>query len=728
MGFPAGKYCAFYPAQGAFCIDFTGLTAYDGGNENDMKRRAFFAARQGEKHHISARRLPVPAGKGQHMEMKKDLSAILPDGRGFDFWEVNEEGQPRAVYDRVLHVNGAHPAADDGNEGSEERPFRTIGAAAKIATPGTRVLVHGGIYRECVRPAMGGESPERMISYEAAGDGPVIIRASEEVTDFKPSEGWMLHREFGRATPAGGQREKVWEHDLDPDMFRGYNPFCAVNILHDRLFIEYEKTDMTTYLNRRGCVFCDGEALEQVPLYNGMAARDGTYWVEANGQKVHFRLKGDADPKNHRIEITVREQCFAPEIPFLSYIRVKGFICEHAATGAPVPQRGAISAYRGHHWIIEDCEVNWSNALAIDIGNECWHHAMDPDQIIGCSIVRRCRIRDAGVCGIAGLWAGHMLIEDNIIEGTGWQKMELSWEAGAIKLHNSVDGLIRRNIFRNTFRADHIWLDCGNVNNRITGNLFLDGIEQREAIFIECTREGVNLIDNNIIWNVEGRFDPKKIPDEPGSKGWYKLREDEYINGYGIYGEGTDRLYIVNNLIAKCRHSGYYLKPVPFRTGFDRGGTSRKARIFNNIFYDCGEAAIVMPTADNQSEGNLFVREKGGYLRVMYPEPEVCLNLKTWQEFYGFDQTGRNGWFDMVLDRETGTLTVKAAPDAPIGFPDTLKLMNYVTDPAGVPAVAPAAPVRCDYAGADRGEGNVTPGPFSKIAGKHAIFAVKERA
>ena len=721
MGFLAWKYCAFYPAQGAFCIDFTGLAAYDGGNENDMKRRAFFAARQGKSSIAAQGGNSVPAGKGQHMEMKKDLSAILPDGRGFDFWEVNEEGQPRAVYDRVLHVNGAHPAADDENDGSEERPFKTIGAAAKIAAPGTRVLVHGGIYRECVRPAMGGESPERMISYEAAGDGPVIIRASEEVKDFKPSEGWMLHREFGRATPAGGQGEKVWEHDLDPDMFRGYNPFCAVNILHDRLFIEYEKTDMTTYLNRRGCVFCDGEALEQVPLYNGMAARDGTYWVEANGQKVHFRLKGDADPKDHRIEITVREQCFAPEIPFLSYIRVKGFICEHAATGAPVPQRGAISAYRGHHWIIEDCEVNWSNALAIDIGNECWHHAMDPDQIIGCSIVRRCHIRDAGVCGIAGLWAGHMLIEDNIIEGTGWQKMELSWEAGAIKLHNSVDGLIRRNVFRNTFRADHIWLDCGNVNNRITGNLFLDGIEQREAIFIECTREGVNLIDNNIIWNVEGRFDPKKIPDEPGSKGWYKLREDEYINGYGIYGEGTDRLYIVNNLIAKCRHSGYYLKPVPFRTGFDRGGTSRKARIFNNIFYDCGEAAIVMPTADNQSEGNLFVREKGGYLRVMYPEPEVCLNLKTWQEFYGFDLTGRNGWFDMVLDRETGTLTVKTAPDAPIGFPDTLKMMNYVTDPAEVPAVAPAEPVRCDYAGADRGEGDVTPGPFETLAGVHKI-------
>lgn len=123
-------------------------------------------------------------------------------------------------------------------------------------------------------------------------------------------------------------------------------------------------------------------------------------------------------------------------------------------------------------------------------------------------------------------FAAHMLIEDNLIEGTGWQKMELSWEAGAIKLHNSVDGLIRHNVFRNTFRADHIWLDCGNENNRITGNLFLDGKEQREAIFIECTRDGINLIDNNIIWNVEDVLIRRRFRlslDQPAGTRWKNM-------------------------------------------------------------------------------------------------------------------------------------------------------------------------------------------------------------
>ena len=640
--------------------------------------------------------------------MAKDLTAILPNGESFHFWEQD------CPYSRTLYVDGRSPAASDENDGSEARPFKTIQRAADLAEPGTRVLIHGGVYRECVSPARGGDGPDSMIAYEAFGDGPVVIRASEEIHDFSPSTGWRIGMRMKKEDLEG---MRIYAHRLSPDMFRGYNPFCAVNILHDRLFIEYDKTDMTPYLNRRGCVFCDGKPLRQVALYHQLAQSDSTYWVEHNGQTVHFRLPQDADPRDHLIEVTVREQCFAPEEPFLSYIKLKGLICEHAATGAPVPQRGAISAHRGHHWVIEDCEVNWSNAVAIDIGNECWHHVEYPDQIIGYTVIRRCHIRDAGVCGIAGLNAHEVLIEDNIIEGTGWQKMELSWEAGAIKLHNSLNALFRRNLFLNTLRADHLWLDCNNENNRITAYLFLNGIQQREAIFIECTREGINLIDNNIIWNVEGRFDPAKIQREPGSSGWYKLRENDTVNGYAIYGEGTDRLHISHNLIGKCRYGGYFAKPVSFRMGgSDRGGTSRDARIFNNIFYECGESAITFPTADNEAEGNLYVRLRGGYLRVMYPEPENCLNLPAWQEFFGFDKTGRSGWFDIALDEEKGTVTASESEDAPGGYAFQTERLRFIRRTEDLPLVAPDPMVCVDYTGEKRPEGGVLPGPFASLA------------
>ncbi len=642
------------------------------------------------------------------MGEKMDFSAMLPDGRQFGFWEKEQQ------YKRELHVNGSHPEADDLGDGTIDRPFRTIQAAAAQADAGTRVWIHGGEYREWVHPCFGGTDAAHMVCYEAYGDGEVTIKASEQVTQFEKSSGWRMQENFGEILDT--ENIRIWQYRLEPELFRGYNPFCAVNVLHDRLFLEYDKTDMTSYLNRRGMVFCDGEPLLQVALYNGLSHRDGTYWVEANGQTVHFRLKGDADPADHIIEVTCREQCFAPEIPFLSYIRVKGITCAHAATGAPVPQRGAISAYRGHHWIIENCKVDWSNAVGIDVGNECWHHEIREDQQIGYSIVRGCSVLNAGVCGIAGLFAQNMLIEDNLIEGTGWQKMELSWEAGGIKLHNSVNGLIRRNLFKNTFRADHLWLDCGNENNRITGNLFLNGIEQREAVFIECTRDGKNLIDNNIFWNVEGRFEPSKIPVEPGSSGWYKLREFDVVNGYAIYGEGTDHLYIANNLIAKCRSAGYFAKPVPFRMhGTERGGTSRDARLINNIFYDCGEAAIKMPTRDNAAEGNLYVRMDGGYLRILYPEPEVCLHLPAWKEFYGFDLQGQEGWFDIEVNPDTCELVFRKAQDRPRGLDRDIQRRNFLYRPESVLEVEQDENSKTDYYGSERNPGKCVPGPFQEI-------------
>ncbi len=90
--------------------------------------------------------------------MSKDLTSRLPNGEYFRFWETEP------VFDRELHVDCNNPAADDANDGSPEHPFATINAAAQVATPGTRVLIHAGTYRETVSPRLGGESPERMIS------------------------------------------------------------------------------------------------------------------------------------------------------------------------------------------------------------------------------------------------------------------------------------------------------------------------------------------------------------------------------------------------------------------------------------------------------------------------------------------------------------------------------------------------------------------------------------
>jgi hypothetical protein len=250
----------------------------------------------------------------------------------------------------------------------------------------------------------------------------------------------------------------------------------------------------------------------------------------------------------------------------------------------------------------------------------------------------------------------------------------------------------------------------------------LDGIQQREAIFIECSRDDSNLIDNNIFWNIEGRFDPAAIPKEPGSSGWYKMEEDNVVNGYAVYGEGTDHTCIVNNFIGKCRCAGYYAKAVAFRIqGDTRGGTSRDAKIWNNIFYDCKEAAIKMPTRNNDSEGNLFINMPGGYLRILYPSPTACLDLKAWQEFYGFDKQGQEAYFDINIDTVNFTMVIQRMKELPMSFSRSSEKHKYIQNLEDVRQVEMKNIAPSDFYGNKITEEFRVPGPFIKLVENQVI-------
>jgi hypothetical protein len=265
-------------------------------------------------------------------------------------------------------------------------------------------------------------------------------------------------------------------------------------------------------------------------------------------------------------------------------------------------------------------------------------------------------------------------------------------------------------------------MDVANENNRITQNLFLDGIEQREAIFIECSRDDVNLIDNNIFWNVEGRFDSIQIPTEAGSSGWYKMEESNVINGYAIYGEGTDHLQIVNNFIGKCGSAGYFAKTVAFRiAGDSRGGTSRDTKIWNNIFYDCKEAAIKFPTKFNEAEGNLYMNMPGGYLRILYPAPEECLDLQAWQEFHGFDMQGQEGLFEIDIDSENFTMVIKKMSDLSRLFSPMSKKDRYILEIKDIQKVKVNSNLSNDFYGNSVKEEFRIPGPFSDLEENQVI-------
>jgi alpha-L-arabinofuranosidase len=69
---------------------------------------------------------------------------------------------------------------NDANDGSAQRPFRTVQFASTVAQDGDAVTVHAGIYRERVHPATGG------VLFQAASGDAVTISGAEPVSGWSP--------------------------------------------------------------------------------------------------------------------------------------------------------------------------------------------------------------------------------------------------------------------------------------------------------------------------------------------------------------------------------------------------------------------------------------------------------------------------------------------------------------------------------------------------------------
>jgi hypothetical protein len=575
----------------------------------------------------------------------EELPVLMPDGTPFAFWDDT------TAYTRVYHVSCEHPAAsDEEGLGTEERPFATLGRAAQVLQPGEKVIVHQGVYRECVRPARGGTGPEHMIAYEAAHGEEVRILGSERWTPtFAPSEGWNLG-----ALPPG---VTVWMADLPAEWFVGYNPFIARNLSSEYTTFTTDWTTEETHrlMLRRGTIYAEGSPwngapLEQVFRPQELAEKDGCFWVQDPGLRIHLRLWDDADPKDVALEVTTREQIFAPLREGLGYIRVSGFTFEYAADGVPVPQRAMVSATRGHHWIIEDNEIRWANACGIDVGNETWHRSIPsvPAEASGHHIIRRNHVADCGVCGIAAVGNNaHTLVEDNVVERIGGMNVERIWETGGLKFHTCDSVLIRRNTFRHICHAPGVWLDYLNRNSRITDNVFADITSIHSAVYIEVSH-ALNLVDHNLLWDIRGVGRPR--------------------SGQGINVDSGEQCVVAHNLFARIPDS--YAVSVNLaqkgRIVGGRVGLCRQHKVLNNLFTACPRRILLARAADNQSEGNLFdERDDPTSLCVEYPEPAAILDMAAWQAYYGFDQQGGQAQIEVDLDPETLVLTVEVEGEIP---------------------------------------------------------------
>jgi len=598
--------------------------------------------------------------------------ARLPDGTEYVSWE-----RP-LTFSKTYYVDNSSAKADDSGPGTEARPFRTINKAAQVLQPGERVVIASGTYRECVRPVRGGTGPSQMISYEAAPGAKVFIKGSEILKDGWQQESISMGR-FGSAGQSAGQIT-AWRHELTGAMFPdAYNPFALDSAPGYREWLDTKSVDMGPYFRRRGLVFVDGKPLEPMeqlrelasphlqpePVFtsppvprNGLPPRrrpgplmqeiggspDARFWVDDSGTAIHIRLAGGT-PADHLIEVTTREQAFVPSQKGLGFIRIKGINLQQAGNAYPFPQRGMISTAGGNHWILEDNTVEWANGVGLDIANNGDGNSIP--QAGASQIIRGNTIRYCGVEGVAGMGTVDTVVEDNLIEWCGWADAEREWEAAGAKFHRAHNLFFRHNVIRHIRHANGIWLDVGNVNCRISDNVFADILTVSAAVHIEMTLSQ-NQIDNNIIWNVRNAE-----PGTPGQRG---------CAGSGVFINATDRLIIAQNLIGRCDNSGIFAITRPDRA---RSGTASENSIDNNIFASCGKSAIVFLNQNNQADGNFYVSVPKNFLGLFTSGSEQWLDLPEWRSAHGWDKHGDRGDMQLDFDPDRLQLTITSSQPLP---------------------------------------------------------------
>ncbi|MCC7374072.1 MAG: right-handed parallel beta-helix repeat-containing protein [Verrucomicrobiales bacterium] len=85
----------------------------------------------------------------------------------------------------VVDVN--HPRAADSNPGTDDAPFKTLGAALRRIKPGTTLKIKGGVYRESVNLENSGTANDPVIIEVEPGERAVLC-GTDPITGWQPVE------------------------------------------------------------------------------------------------------------------------------------------------------------------------------------------------------------------------------------------------------------------------------------------------------------------------------------------------------------------------------------------------------------------------------------------------------------------------------------------------------------------------------------------------------------
>lgn len=548
------------------------------------------------------------------------------------------------VHGETLVVRQEHPAASDENPGTDDRPLKTISAAATKVKAGDKVIVHRGDYRETVIINASG-TEARPIVFEAAPNETPVIKGSDILTGWERGEGQIWKVKLPALPPpaADGKSASYWNTN-----------------------------DIRQIFTRDGAML-DAQRLGRVIERSAM--QKGTFFCDRETSSLFVWLADSASPIDHPLEISRRGAWL---IVNGSHVIVRGLAMRHASMTA-IANWPACSL-NGDNIVLENCLISWGDFVGVTIAgksNRLSHN------IIACH----------GDCGAGGTGENHT-IENCRFIFNNVDHYDPQWHAGGAKLiPNFQHGVIRHNEFAHNL-GPGLWLDGLCNENVIDGNYAHDNTGA--GIMVEISKG--NLVMNNLCVANQNLRSASYRDDEGKEK--FDSHSEKMVapsrlfrpyhagGGRGIYISSAPATKVLHNTAFLNEAEGICVEGPPRDGGAGMLATEDSVVMNNISVFNHGAQLTLRPgepgkeTLGNSSDYNLIF-SVGAVLARDGWSGASTFDLPQWQETSGQDNHSLDAdpRFAMPVMKD-----FRLMPDSPAGRAGKLRPEvdhDYNGDPRG---------------------------------------------
>jgi Ricin-type beta-trefoil lectin domain-like/Right handed beta helix region len=389
-------------------------------------------------------------------------------------WKIEPTAAPApAAFDGVtLHLDPQSAKANDGNDGSEAAPKKTVvGAltsAASLRGEGrkVRILFYPGVYRDyliagSVEPGETVPFPHWYLPdsnaelvFEAKEPGRAIISGADVWTGWK--------------SLGNGRWVRDWPFDYGAPMAGGTISGGPV---------------ISEVAARRELVSVGGRRLTQVLREQDLRA--GTFRVDEAANQIVIQAEGNADLNASLVEVGVRSRLLY--IWNRSHVTLRGLVFTHSVNRFG---EQAVAFQEGQ-------------------GKGCSNITLDNVRIIGngqggfesfCNntVIRNSVVSDNGYAGIFGAFASGWRLDDNTTDGNGWRAWAggyKGWSTAGLKAVVVQDFIAKRHRSVGNL-ADGFWIDTQSTGVVLEDSVIANNLWN--GLFLEASA-GPFTVRNNLI-------------------------------------------------------------------------------------------------------------------------------------------------------------------------------------------------------------------------------------